>query len=430
MTNEITQPKSHDETPAQMKQANEPAASDNDNDAAFKTDITHSADTEAAEEPQPAMSTIQKFDTRITNHDGKPQAAEPDRPPVLMVPEGTIPFPKTPSLRKKYPFYGLLGDLLRVAMPHTEADSTAVASQLIAATANMIGRGPYFKDDTANHYLGTNVAIVATSCLDRKTTALCVALKILRGIDPRWEEDCQVDHLWSGEDVITGVRGQTHSGSKRARSKVSNVQGTRLFIVDSEFARTLAAMRRPDDSISPVLRRLWNKGSVRTMVDEKPVKITDAHVGVVGHFNLGGGIPNLKLDAKRDGILGQFLWFFVRRSKSLFRSRWPTDELAPLVLRLKTAVAFARTVGEMKRSQKAEALWPKLRARLTEQRPQGLPGVENLKRHAPTHVMRTACMFALLDMTSTIKTQHLKAAMAMWQFVDQSIDFIFTERKR
>ena len=52
MTNEITQPKSHDETPAQMKQANEPAASDNDNDAAFKTDIAHSADTEAAEEPE------------------------------------------------------------------------------------------------------------------------------------------------------------------------------------------------------------------------------------------------------------------------------------------------------------------------------------------------------------------------------------------
>jgi len=83
----------------------------------------------------------------------------------------------------------------------------------------------------------------------------------------------------------------------------------------------------------------------------------------------------------------------------------------------------------MQLSKKAEQLWGKLYSRWAEKDPRRSFLVEELKAHAPAHVLRMACVFALLDMQLTIKVQHLKAASAMWDHVAASIDFIFDQQE-
>ena len=39
--------------------------------------------------------------------------------------------------------------------------------------------------------------------------------------------------------------------------------------------------------------------------------------------------------------------------------------------------------------------------------------------------MRLACLYALLDKSAVIKTQHLMAALALWEYCENSVRFIF-----
>jgi hypothetical protein len=39
--------------------------------------------------------------------------------------------------------------------------------------------------------------------------------------------------------------------------------------------------------------------------------------------------------------------------------------------------------------------------------------------------MRLACIYALLDHTTTIRPTHLKAALAVWSYCESSVEFIF-----
>ena len=44
---------------------------------------------------------------------------------------------------------------------------------------------------------------------------------------------------------------------------------------------------------------------------------------------------------------------------------------------------------------------------------------------AEAQVMRLACLYALLDLSSVIKTVHLQAALAVWDYAESSTRYIF-----
>lgn len=418
---ENVQSEPNNQAPVHAEQTNERGPTVQDDLAVPNNDNSaRDADTQQ-EDPQSPMATPARVDMVDDHNQDDPERKQPE---VSMVDEVDSPLPRMPSLQDKYPFYGLLGDILRVIMPGTEADEMAISSHLMAALANVIGRRPYFKDGKTEHYLTLNIAVAAMSCHARKTSALEVALKLLRTIDPSWERNCRTVLPWADANIIAGIRALARTRGNRSTRSSSVTKNGRLLVLADNFGRILVATGHPDNTLSPVLRRLWSKGNGKTTVDGEEVRVANAHVGFVGHFNLDSSISRLRRGARKNGLASLFLWFFVRRSKCVPYSRWPTAKLEPLVLRLKKVVAFARTVDEMKRSHKAETLWADLHARLTPQ-PSQHPGLAPLKKHAPTHVMRLACVFALMDMSATVKTQHLRAAMKMWAFVDESIDFIF-----
>jgi hypothetical protein len=90
-----------------------------------------------------------------------------------------------------------------------------------------------------------------------------------------------------------------------------------------------------------------------------------------------------------------------------------------------TSLQFARNAGEIRRDEAARSLWHQVYERLTADRP-GLLG--SITARAAPQVMRLAGIFALLDCTTTIKVEHLKAALAVWKYCDESVACIFGER--
>jgi hypothetical protein len=90
--------------------------------------------------------------------------------------------------------------------------------------------------------------------------------------------------------------------------------------------------------------------------------------------------------------------------------------------RLAAVVAFARTLGTMTRDAEAMELWRAVYGELSEGRP-GLTGA--LLGRGEAHVLRLAMLYALLDRSVVIRAVHLLAALALWDYCEQSVRHIF-----
>ena len=100
----------------------------------------------------------------------------------------------------------------------------------------------------------------------------------------------------------------------------------------------------------------------------------------------------------------------------------PDDQLSSLIDRLKEALAFACACGELKRDTEARELWHEIYPQLSEGKP-GLLGA--MLARAEAQVMRLASIYAVLDCSNKIRTTHLKAALEVWRYAEDSVRFIF-----
>jgi hypothetical protein len=98
------------------------------------------------------------------------------------------------------------------------------------------------------------------------------------------------------------------------------------------------------------------------------------------------------------------------------------DELAG---RLAAAVNRAREDADLARDPEAADLWRQIYMHLSTPRP-GLVGA--VLGRAEAQVARLAGVYAALDGSHLIRRVHLQAALAVWDYVDQSAVYIFGQR--
>ena len=94
----------------------------------------------------------------------------------------------------------------------------------------------------------------------------------------------------------------------------------------------------------------------------------------------------------------------------------------PILEQLKAVLSHATTVGELRRDEDARILWSDVYTELSEGKP-GLLG--SVTARAEPQVMRLACIYALLDCSAVIRSEHLRAALAVWDYSFASAQFIF-----
>ena len=154
-----------------------------------------------------------------------------------------------------------------------------------------------------------------------------------------------------------------------------------------------------------------------------PARATGAHISIIGHITRDELLRELNATEGTNGFANRFLWCCVRRSKYLpLGGQLEGRIFSRFVARLQASLAFARKAGEMRFSPVAERLWcrvyPKLSAEVL-----GLFGA--VTSRAEPQVLRLALVYALLDRSTVIKKQHLKAALAVWRYCERSARYIF-----
>ncbi len=321
------------------------------------------------------------------------------------------PWPQPPA---DDAYFGLAGEIVRVIEPETEADPVAILGHLLVGFGNVIGSNPHFAVEADRHPMNLFANFVGPTGTGRKGTALGHARRLFRDIDQGWEQDQIKSGLNSGEGLVFHVRDPLGDDS--------GVPDKRLLVVETEFGSPLTIMERDGNTLSGTVRQAWDSGTLRIMTKNSPAVATGAHISIIGHISVDELRHRLTRTEMSNGFANRFLWFCVKRRQALPDGGCLGNSLEPFVERLREAVEFARTANELRRDQGAHALWHQIYPALSEGRP-GLFG--SVTARAAAQVTRLQCIYALMDGSSTISVEHLRAAMAVWRYVEDSARFIF-----
>jgi len=237
---------------------------------------------------------------------------------------------------------------------------------------------------------------------------------MFKQIDAPWEQDQIKSGLSSGEGVIFHVRDEAGTD-----------MGTfdkRLLVLETEFGSALRIMERDGNTLSGTLRQAWDSGTLRILSKNSPAVATGAHISIIGHISVDELRQQLTRIEMANGFANRFLWFCVRRSKALPDGGDLGHSVQPLIDQLGQAVESAASVDELHRDDEARTLWHAVYPALSEGRP-GLFGTVTAR--AAAQVTRLQCIYAPLDGSSIINVQHLKAALAVWRYVEESVRYIF-----
>jgi uncharacterized protein DUF3987 len=323
--------------------------------------------------------------------------------------------------------HGLAGQFVRTIEPHSEADPVGVLVQFLVGVGSVIGRGPHFRAEADEHHVNLFAVLVGASSKGRKGTALGHVLRTLNEVDPSWK-DRRASGMSSGEGLIWAVRDPiTKFNPKEDKEEVTDrgVSDKRLFVVESELASTLRVLAREGNTLSPILREAWDRGDLQSLVKNSPARATGAHIAVVSHITRDELLRYLDRTECANGFANRFLWVSVKRSKSLpDGGDLDLSSLNSLISQVRESVSFARGRGRMRWSQGAHSLWCEVYEALSEGKP-GLFGA--VVSRAEAQIIRLAPIYALLDRSALIERVHLEAALALWQYAEDSARYIFGE---
>jgi hypothetical protein len=325
--------------------------------------------------------------------------------------------------------HGLAGDVVGIIDSHTESDPAAVLLMFLSAFGNMAGSAAHFLAEARKHPPRIFAVLVGETAKGRKGSAWSSLRHVLSNVDKHWLDRCTASGLSSGEGLIWAIRNPILKRRKNKKGETEEyeedpgVTDKRLFTVEEEFSAVLKVASREANTLSDIVRGAWDHGDLRTMTKNSPARATGAHITIIGHITK----PDLsRLLCQTDALNGfgnRFLWGAVRRSKLLpDGGSLHTLDLGPLVLHLRRALDFARTAGHITKTEPAAALWRDVYPVLTADRA-GIFGA--LTNRAEAQVMRLALIYALLDLSRQIDKQHLEAALAVWEFCENSARFIF-----
>lgn len=230
----------------------------------------------------------------------------------------------------------------------------------------------------------------------------------------------------SGEGLINEVRDETKAFNPKKQEMETvdlGIADKRLLVAESEFANALAVMERPGNTLSPVIRNAWDGHTLSTLTKSSPLKASGAHISIIGHITTAELRARVNRTDLANGFANRFLFACVRRSKLLPHGGCITDEeIRVLGDRVREAAEHGKAVGQMTMTGDARKAWEVTYEKLSAAQA-GLLGA--ITARAEAQVIRLALIYALLDRKDQIEIDHLRAALAFWEYAEASAVHIF-----
>jgi len=341
--------------------------------------------------------------------------------------------PHWPAPLAEEAYHGLAGEIVRAIEPASEADPVALLVQTLLGFGNLLGRTAHCRVEADQHFGNEFAVLVGKTSKARKGTSWGQVYRLLNEAEEQWANDRIQTGLSSGEGLIWAVRDPIEKmekvkerGEPVRYEKVEadpGISDKRLLIVEPEYANVLKQTERQGNTLSAILRQAWESGHLRTLTKNSPAKATGAHVSLIGHITTDELRRYLTTTEAANGFANRHMFFCVQRSKALSRGGRPDETLlANLRSRLAATLKVAGNLGELNFHEQAGEIWDTVYGELSEGRP-GLTGA--ILGRAEAHVLRLSMLYAALDGIAVIQAPHLMAALAIWQYAEQSVRHIW-----
>lgn len=310
-------------------------------------------------------------------------------------------------------FQGVVGQIVKAIEPETEADQAGVLLSILTACGSVIGKTPHCTTGADEHGTNLFVALVGDTA-SGKGQAWNIAKWLMKQIDSAWFYGNCSYGLASGEGLIERVADAIDADA------FSVPEQKRLLCVETEFARPIAAMRREGSVLSPSLRSAWDGSTLEVMTRGKTkVKASNAHVSIIAHITpnelkklFGNSIET------SNGFANRFLWCLVESTKSLPHGG-DMSVVQPFVQRLASAIERAKGISAVGASDDYKRLWESVYSSLKDCK-------SGATDRARPQVLRLSLLYALLDESPNREDRHLRAALAVWRYCEESARILFT----
>ena len=362
---------------------------------------------------------------RTWKHEAVPEPAKSTSTKV----DDTFPAPV-----RSEAFHGVVGEIVQMLGPQTEADPAALLIHLLTEVGNIFGRNVYSTAGGTRHHCNIFSVLVGNTSKGRKGTAAAAVRHVTKVMDSDWYENRVRSGLSSGEGVKWAVRDAVYreeqvkkNGRRTGETETvcvdEGVTDKRLLAVEGEFASVLQVMARDKNTLSAILRLAWDGHRLAALTKNDPITVTDAHISVIGHITREELAQLMSATESANGFGNRFLWIAVQRSKFLPEGGDLSRlDFRPAVAHLTRVRELARTLGEVRRDNQAKALWAELYPTLSKAKP-GLLG--KVTDRAEAQVLRLSLLYALLDQSTSVRVEHLRAALAVWDYSERSAKWIF-----
>jgi len=314
-------------------------------------------------------------------------------------------------------YYGLIGEFVQEVDSFTEADPAAILFQCLVAIGCFIGVDFYCYAGGQQRAKLFTVA-VGNSAKARKGTSWAIVRSLMEAIDLHFVNNQIIGGLGSGEAIISILKDKDeHSTTKH---------DPRLLISGGEFAQVLQVMNREGSTLSTVIREGWDNQPIFNIVKDKTTKVSNHHISIIAHITQEELITLFKTNDFTNGFGNRFLFYNSRRSKYL-----PfTKEISPEIFS-KYGYAFRDKIADLRNNSKfklemspsASTLWLEIYNDLSRDR-YGQVGA--ILSRAEAQVTRIALIYAIMEGACWIDLPHLEAALAVWDYVEQSSARIFS----
>jgi len=270
-------------------------------------------------------------------------------------------------------------------------------------------------------------ALIGETSRGRKGTSWAPVEYLLAQADPSFRERIR-SGLGSGEALVHQVHDVVMGWSKKLGVMVVKepaVTDKRLLLQESELARLLVVANRSDTStLSQYLRLAFDGQPIRNVVKGSPASAAVHHISLLGQSTPQELRKRLTEDSISNGLGNRIAYFMSSRPKLI---PLPQPFQGPAVDAMATAISLrlaqAQQLGHIPWSSAAEAVWVPWYKTETTKKQYGQ--VAALSNRAEAHVLRFALVYALLDASPDIKLAHIEAAIALWEYAQASVIYIF-----
>lgn len=331
-----------------------------------------------------------------------------------------MPAPKPASL-DPYALHGLAHKVVRLIAPNTEASPAVILVQFLVAFGAIVGRKPHWMVGVERHGVNLFAAIISITTRAGRSSSWQAVRSLFEAAAPAFTRSRMIWTLGSAETLVNAVRDPSIHGYF---PKDEGAGDNRALFVESEFGATLAQLAREGNTLSATLRQAWDGRPIESGSKSYPIRSSHPHISIISHCTAEDLRARMTSGDAPNGFANRFLWVVNERSIPIPDPQRPSGiEFTEVVHGLTAAIVRAMDLdGPITRTPAAKGLWGESYAALTEPTP-GLVG--HVTSRAAAHVMRLACLYALLDESDQVDVDHLTAALALWTYCEQSARYIF-----